>query len=112
MAKTTKASIIAEFQVVIDEHKKYTDILFTLVDDGKVNTGCLITRPYFSALPYKWLYGQGKKGWPCRLYGYGLQGTKMALFSMYLSEMKQELEKIKDFVDRPQHGWVGYANVD
>jgi len=112
MARQTKRDVIEEFKAVIDEHQLLTDKLFLLVDENIVNSGNLMVLATHNVFPYRWLYGECKqKNMPCRLYGWGFAHTSKSMFKLYLNEMKQEIVKLTDFLERPQHGWKGYTNT-
>lgn len=109
MARQTKGKIIDEFIAVIKEHERVDEELFRLVDEGKVNSGCLLVHLVHNTSPYRWLFGDPRMGRPCRLYGSAKDKTRLSLYRLYLDDMKRELERAKDFISRPQHGWVGHT---
>jgi len=112
MARQTKRNIIEEFKGVIDEHELLTKKLFQLVDEDKVNSGNLMVLATHNVFAYNWLYGESnQKNMPCRLYGWGFAHTSKGLFVVYLENMKKEVVKLTDFLERPQHGWKGYTDV-
>jgi len=112
MVRQTKRDIIEEFKAVIDEHQLLTDKLVQLVDEDKVNSGNLMVLATCNTMPCEWLYGEtSRKGCPCKLYGWGFAHTSKGLFVVYLENMKKEVVRLTDFIERPQHGWKGYTDV-
>jgi len=112
MARQTKRDIIEEFKAVIDEHELLTKNLFQLVDEDKVNSGNIMVLATYNTEPYTFLYGESnQKNMPCRLYGWGFAHTSKGLFVMYLEDMKREVVRLTNFLERPQHGWKGYTDV-
>jgi len=112
MARQTKRDIIEEFKGVIDEHNLLSEKLFKMVDEDIVNSGNLMVLATHNVFAYKWLYGESsQKNMPCRLYGWGFAHTSKSMFKLYLNEMKQEIVKLTNFLERPQHGWKGHTDV-
>ncbi|GAA0373077.1 hypothetical protein [Paenibacillus motobuensis] len=110
MKRLTKRQVIDEFIQVIKDYDSIDEELFRLVDEGKINSGCLLVRLSHNTMPYRWLYGDHlRKGWPCRLYGTARDKTRLSLYQIYLNDMKKELERARDFISRPQHGWKGHT---
>lgn len=105
MRKGTKRWYIEEIKKALDEHKVYSDKLMELVEEGKVNSGCLLIYSNTSIFPSKWLFGFD--GHKCKLYGWVYEETKVTEFAVQLRWAQKEIENIKNFLaDDTQTGWT------
>lgn len=98
--KGSKNWYIDEIIKLLNEHKKYSDILYSNIDDVNIMGGSYYVYGTSNIYPYKWLYGTGMNESlkESRLYGKGKTNTKLKHYVRMFYNIKEEIDNIKKFL--------------